>query len=679
MKRVMVCLLAAFVAAGMAVPAFAQGQDQQATAPPLVQLLQSKGILSPEEAAQLSQASSADEANAKLAELLVAKGLISQDDYNRMAVREPAASSTAGSGGHVMNAFIHLGTNSQPAPATSDPYTYGAPSEGDLIPAIAPVRVLPIDVPKQGGLIPDIKLGSGANLKLYGFFKVSAVENSASSGGAQNGVQDFPLPLLLGDTGPKGDPYFLIKARSFRIGSQFEWVPKNSDLVVTGKLETDYEGDYTAVNNRSISAARSSQLSIRLAYVRLDTHMADLPVFAEFGQDWTIAGSSTLANIYETTGLMVGYGGLYERVPQIKAGVQFHAGDLKIQPEFAIVWPISADANLTELQRTGFGDRAGSESNNPGVEGRLVFQFPLSHSWKGVVPAQIIFSGHHSTNNEIVPAAASFSIPVSSLAGNLASPGGSTGLPSGPVVGATNCESGINCSVLQAFPRGIQVSDPINMWTAEIQLPTPWVTFDAKYYNGDNLRWFFGGQLNTVYNNLHGAHAAVIATNSLGIVDGEPGVVTTFSNASATSFSGQTITFGCPFGSGAGATFNCGGPIVAATLEPIRGSGGFIEASFPLSRIFNADPEGRNAGWTFHMLYGTDRANAHDARLGNGLTRSDYDSANISYKLNKWVSFVNEITYMSTKAATEDSKKFRGLPATTAHDWRSEFGTVVTF
>ena len=55
----------AVVAAGMAMPATAQAQDKQAT-PPLVQLLQSKGILSPDEAAQLSAAGSADEANARL-------------------------------------------------------------------------------------------------------------------------------------------------------------------------------------------------------------------------------------------------------------------------------------------------------------------------------------------------------------------------------------------------------------------------------------------------------------------------------------------------------------------------------------------------------------------------------------------------------------------------------------
>src|ERR1019366_6165260 len=99
------------------------------------------------------------------------------------------------------------------------------------IPAVAPLRVLPIDIPKQGGMIPDIHLGSGANMKLYGFYKASAISDTASSGGATFGSQDWPLPLLLGDTAaatPTADGQVHLKAPSFPIGMQKEWVPKNS-------------------------------------------------------------------------------------------------------------------------------------------------------------------------------------------------------------------------------------------------------------------------------------------------------------------------------------------------------------------------------------------------------------------------------------------------------------------
>jgi hypothetical protein len=653
MKRLIFLFVVMAIAVGTAIPVFAQ---QQAT-PPLIQLLQSKGILTAEEAAQLNHASSADEANEQLARLLVQKGLISTDDYSRTVAASAApASDNSSSSGHFLNAVIHIPTKaSNPAPATSDPFTFGAPSEGGVIPAVAPVRTLPIDVPKQGGLIPDIKLGSGANMKLYGFFKTTAIEQTASSGGAQNGGgQDFPLPLLLGDTGPTSNPYFNIKARSFRIGSLFEWVPQHSDLVITGRLEADFEGDYTTVNNRSISSARSSQLSIRLAYVRLDTHWGEMPVFAEFGQDWTLLGSSTMPLLFETTQLGAFFGNIYERAPQFKIGAQIiHAGDFKVQPEFAIVLPVSSDANLTELQRQGFGDRAGADSNQPGIEGRVVFQFPLSHSWEGVAPAQIIFSGHHATMNEIVTHGPSTATPAPSLTAL----GGSNGLSATPIPGATNCMTPgpIGCSLAQIFPTGVQVTNPQNIWTAEVQLPTPWVTIDGKYYHGDDLRFFFGGQLNTTF-----------STPGAGLVEA----------GSATSFSGTSILFGCPSGA---PTATCAGPVTVGQLNPIRGQGGWVEASFPLSRIFHADPEGRNAGWTLHAYYGTDRANAADVRHGNGLVRTDYDSANLAYKINRWVTFINEVTFFQTQAATDDSKTFRGLPATKAHAIREEFGTVFTF
>src|SRR2546425_1223517 len=376
---------------------------------PLVRVLQAKGILTADDVAQISQASSASDADQRLAKLLLMKGVITQADYDQtvavpgMMNASSAAASSPTAVAAVYRVPINNGANS--GSLSSRPVDQGAAAPA-VIPAVAPLRVLPIDVPKQGGLIPDIKLGSGANMKLYGFFKASAVSDTASSGGPTFGSQDFPLPLLLADTGPTSESQVHIKPRSFRIGSQFEWVPKGSSVTVTGKVEGDFEGDYTNVNNRNISGVRSSQFGIRLAFVRLDTKLGGtLPVFAEFGQDWSLIASS-LPSLFETTGLGVGMGTLYERIPQFKVGVQFHSGDLKIQPEFAMVLPAAASSGLTDEQRARFGDRAGSESNQPGEEARLVFQFPLSHSWQGVAPAQIIVSGHHARMNEIIPGVA---------------------------------------------------------------------------------------------------------------------------------------------------------------------------------------------------------------------------------------------------------------------------------
>jgi hypothetical protein len=154
---------------------------------------------------------------------------------------------------------------------------------------------------------------------------------------------------------------------------------------------------------------------------------------------------------------------------------------------------------------------------------------------------------------------------------------------------------------------------------------------------------------------------------------------------SGISESGRSITFGCAGGTKVGQpanTIDCQNtPVLSAILQPVGGYGGFAELSFPLSRIFHADPEGHNAGWVLHAQYGTDRANAADARAvgANGLARTDLDTVSLTYKLNSWVSFVNETSYIVTRTATADSKFFAGVKVTQAHDWRQEFGPIFTF
>src|SRR5258708_24491539 len=343
--------------------------DGQSAVNPLVRVLQAKGILTAEEVAQLSQASSAGDADQRLAKLLLMKGVISQADYDQ-TVGTPGMMNASNAGTSSATAIaavyrVPVNNGASVAPARTPP-----PEPPKVIPAVTPLRVLPIDVPKQGGLIPDIKLGSGANMKLHGFFKASAVSDTASSGGPNFGSQDFPIPLLLADTGPTSDPQVHIKARAFRIGSQFEWVPKNSGFVVTGRVEADYEGDFTNQNSVNISSVRNGQLRTRLAWGRIDTKLGgSLPWFAEFGQDWTLY-SSSLPALFETTGTAIAMAALWELAPLFKTGVQFHSGDLKIQPEFAIVLPIAGTASLTDEQRARFGDRAGSESNQPALETR---------------------------------------------------------------------------------------------------------------------------------------------------------------------------------------------------------------------------------------------------------------------------------------------------------------------
>jgi hypothetical protein len=666
----------------LAVAAMAPAQENHATTNnPLAQLLQSKGILSPSEVAMISQASSPEEANARLAKLLVEKGLISSQEYSATVVPTAAAvvpvniepTTTA----HLSNAVLQSQQQNPPQTGQTPTGTPPTPPEPGVIPAVAPLRVLPIDLPKQGGMIPDIHLGSGANMKLYGFYKATAISDTTSSGGPTFGSQDWPLPLLLADTGPNADPQVHIKARSFRIGMQTEWVPKHSDFTLTGRVEGDFEGDYTDVSNRNISSVRSNQFSLRLAWVRMDHKIGGLPWFAEFGQDWSIVGSSTLPSLFETTGLGVGMGGFYERIPQFKTGVQLHSGDLKIQPEFAIVMAAGGSSALTTDQHLRFGDRAGAESDQPGEEARVVFQFPLSHHWSGVAPAQIIFSGHHSRVTENIPKGGQLptSVTCTVLPCTLGPLFTSATVPNvgfttnDTILGASNCGT-TSCTLESLFPVGTQVGNAQNAWTAEIQLPTPWVTFDAKFYRGTDLRFFFGGQLNDVYSNLHGL----------------------FEVGNGISESGRAILFGCAGGNSTGLpadTINCNGtPVQSAILQPVGGSGGFAEMSFPLSRIFHANPDGLNPGWVVHMMWGTDRANYADASHGNHLGRTDLDTISLTYRMNKWVTFVNETSYIVTFTANDHEAggiikphylPFAGGLTRQAHNWRNEFGPVFTF
>jgi hypothetical protein len=637
----------------------------------LLGVLVMKGVLAPNEANAIRDAAPTAQFQA-LVEALSHKGLVNAQEVLAITEAKPAAASTP-----------VLQAQSPPQSGQTPTGTPPTPDRGPtVIPAVAPLRALPIDIPKQGGMIPDIRLGSGANMKLYGFYKASAISDTTSSGGPTFGSQDWPLPLLLADTGPTKDPQVHLKARSFRIGMQTEWVPKNSDFTITGRVEGDFEGDYTDVSNRNISSVRSNQFSLRLAWMRLDHKIGDLPWFAQFGQDWSLLGSSTLPALFETTGLGVGMGSLYERIPQFKTGIQFHAGDLKIQPEVALVLSTAGSSALTTDQHLRFGDRAGAESDQPGVEGRVVFQFPLSHNWKGVAPAQLIVSGHHSRVNEIIPHAAQvaatsftctafpcvippFPVFTSSTAPNV----GFTTTTS--IVGASNCTeaSGI-CTLEQLFPMGTQAGNAQNIYSGEIQLPTPWVTLVAKFYRGNDMRFFFGGQLNDVYSNLHGL----------------------FEVGNGISESGRAILFGCAGGTTTGqpaATTNCQGtPVQSAILQPIGGSGGFAEMSFPLSRIFHANPEGPNSGWIFHLQWGTDRANYADAQHGNHLGRTDLDTASLTYRLNKWVTFVHEASYIVTFTANNHEAggvikpeylPFAGGLTRQAHNWRNEFGPIFTF
>ena len=581
-------------------------ESDPAIADPLVRVLMSKGLLTSEEAKLISMSGTPVDQRDRLAALLRDKGLLSATEFE--AVRNITASTAPASA-----------TTELAREATNEGSNGASPSQSPAKPtkiaAVTPVRLLGIDTPKREGLIPDIKLGTGARLKLYGIFKTSLIHDSSSPQG-----NDFPLPLLAADTGPGNSPEFHLRARGLRLGANFEWLDPVPKMVITGKIEFDFEGDFTRVNNRNISSVRSSQASIRLAWVRIDRRFNDkTSAFALFGQDWAPFVSSTMPNMIENTNFGgLGYGAAYTRIPQARVGFNFKPGGsrgLQFGPEIAIVVPAFGNLPVNVADQLGFGERQGTDSQQPGVQGRAVLQWQLDRA-ENVAPAQFIVSFEHAKRTAIVTAA---SIPS---------------------------------AFKTAFPSGAEVSSHSNGYSAEFQLPTHFVTAVGKYYSGSDLRFYFAGQLLSNFNDGSGLTSTATAAS----IDGA-----------------STVLFGL-----------LNGVPVVAPQRPVRGQGGFVQLGFPLSRIFNADPKGRNAGWTSFLYYGYDQASARDARrFGARGSRSDLFSGNIQYKLNQWVTFAYEEGYYRTRAANRTGVTllplFRGVPSYTTHNIRSEFATIFTF
>ena len=580
--------------------AFAQ---QEPASDPLVRVLVAKGVLTTEEARGITAAATPAEQRDRLAALLRDKGVISAAEFETIHPSPTAETQTV----KTMTANYKEVASAKPPSASAQS------TPPNVIPAIAPVRLVGIDAPKREGLIPDIKLGTGARLKLYGIFKTSIIHDSSSPQG-----NDFPLPLLASDTGPNNSPEFHLRARGLRLGANFEWVDAAPKTTITGKVEFDFEGDFPRANNRNITSIRSNQPSLRLAWVRMDRRFNDnTSAFVLFGQDWSPFVSSTMPNMIENTNFGgVGYGAAYTRIPQARFGLNHRFGgscDFRFSPEFAIVLPAFGNLPADVANQLAFGERQGTDSQQPGVQGRAVFQWQLDKS-DNVAPAQFIVSFEHAKRTAIVTAA------------------------------------GVPVAFRPAFPSGAEVSSDSDGYSAEFQLPTHFVTVVGKYYAGSDLRFFLAGQLLSNFN------------DTAGLTD----------TATAASIDGSsTVVFGL-----------LNGVPVVAPQRPVRAQGGFVQVGFPLSRIFNADPKGRHAGWTAFLYYGDDQVTARDARrFGARGVRSDLFSGNIQYKWNQWMTFGYEQGYYRTRANNRAGllPLFRGIPSFTTHNIRSEFAAIFTF
>lgn len=606
---------------------------------PLIRILVTKGVITADEARFIGAGNNQHE---KLLFLLKEKGVLSTSDLDELVASttsQPAATYQPA----VLTTAI---TPAQQKPAEAKP---PAPK---FIPAVAPLRVLQVDPAKKDGLIPDLKLGSGARLKFYGFVKASTVHDSSSPYG-----NDFPLPGFIGsiDTGPNRGSEFHIKARATRLGANFEWPDMSSNLTLTGKIEMDFEGNFSRVNNRNISTIRSSMPSIRIAYGRFDYKTSDkTTVYGLFGQDWTPFASSTLPNLLETTGLGIGYGVLWERDPQMRFGAQHvFSGSRKfsINPEFAVVLPVSGNPPATVNTATtfgaaftgldnqlGYGERQGPDSGRPQIQGRLVLQWQLDKA-PGVAPAQFIVSAMDGARKLLIPFS-QFNNP--------------------PTTALTPGQAATLAVVKNQFASGASTGSSQKGATIELQLPTRWVTVLAKYYAGSDLRYYFAGGLYSTYNKTVGLSNTI----SVASLDGNP------------------VVFGT----------NAQGNAVIAPQLPVRAQGGFVNLGFPIGRLINADPASRTAGWQFYLHYGVDDPYSRDVRHTGAISatsaglrdKSDMAAATLFWKMNSLVTFGYEESMYRTRlsngsTANITTPTWDGGPVRSWRDIRSEFSTIFSF
>ena len=611
----------------------------------LLGVLVMKGVLAPSEAKSIESAAPGTEFQALL-DALARKGVVSASDLSGASLTpaQPAPSSA-------LSASLATPETQAAKPAAET--KPAAPPTPAVVPAIAPLRVLPVDPPVRDGLKAAFNLGA-VKMTPYGFIKATAVRDSSEPNG-----DDMPFPgLFLGttaitNTGPSTDPEFHLKARSTRIGANLEWPDISNKITLTGRIEGDYEGNFSEVDNRDVSSIRSSMFSFRLAWARLDYAASDkTDIYFEGGQDWTLFGSSALPNILETTAFGYWYGNLYERSPQFQFGLVQKLSkwrNLKFSPTFAIMMPTTGQieklGSLGLAAQIGQAEREGADSGRPELEARAVFQWQLDPA-KGVAPAQLIWSGFQSRRTSIVTSS-------------------NTAVGECTATVTTGCiPVALVNSYVAAYPNGFTSSSTMYGNQLALQLPTRWFTLVASSYFGGDLRFFFAGQVNTFYTDVTGLSNPVMFTS----VDGGP-----------------LAAAGAPT-----LATNAAGQVVVAPERSIRAFGGFVNLGLPLSRWFNANPKGHNAGWQLYFHMGKDQV-VHSELTNPGASTSanvlsplpllmgKLSAATLYYKLNQWCQFGFEQSIYATRLEPGATYTIAGKPSNEWQDHRTEFGPIFTF
>jgi hypothetical protein len=637
----------------------------------LLDALLKKGVLTPSEVNAIRVAAPDAELEL-LIEALTRKGVLNAADL--AATPAPAASPRPA-------------PKPQSAPVPQPELAELKPPAVSVVPAIVPLRVLAFDPPKPGGLA-GLKVGP-VTFTPYGFIKGTAEQDSSSPNG-----DDFPIPaglmLLPGsNTGPNADPEFHMKARQSRIGINLEWPSISKKMVLTGRFEADFEGNFNESDNADVTSIRNPNLRLRLAYARLDYSATErTSLFFVGGQDWTLFGSKALPNLLDTTWNAADYGAIYNRSPQFRFGVVQKLGgaarDFKFSPEFAIMMPSSGQVEKLTfctlaavycppavsptagfLSQVGEAERQGADSDRPELNAGLAFQFKLDKA-PAVAPAQVFWTGMYGRRSSIVPNSEEDLIgdeyPIALVAGT-------------------------------PLAKGFTASSAMYGNQIAVQLPTRWLTLVVSGYRGADLRQVLGGQLSTNYTDT--THLFAIPLVNANGATPAPFFLGTGTDNVAGTLSGFAA-LGCNVNPGKGACASSA--VVVAPEHGVRAYGGFAEVGLPLSRWFNANPKGYNAGWQLYFHAGKDQLVHRDAAMQLGLLDaagpnqtgqglgipmigSDFFGATLYYKINQWCTFGLEPTHYSSRAIPELGKfwTIAAIPSRVWQDQRVEFGPVFTF
>ena len=633
----------------------------------LLDALVKKGVLTASEASSIRNATPEAELQL-LVEALTRKGVLSAADLAAGAA--PAAKRPP-----------------QSAPAPQPELAEAKAAAANVVAAIVPVRALALDPPKSGGLA-GLKVGA-VTFAPYGFIKATAETDSSSPNG-----DDFPIPaglmLLPGsNTGPTTDPEFHMKARQSRVGMNLEWPALSQKLVLTGRIEADFEGNFNESDNADVTSIRNPNPRLRLAWARVDYHASEKTSFYFLGgQDWTLFGSRAMPNMLDTTWNAADYGAVYNRSPQFRFGMAQRVGtsarNFKLSPEFAVMMPssgqvekltfctlagvdcppgVSTTAGL--LSQVGEAERQGADSNRPEEAAALTVQFQLDKA-SGVAPAQIFWSGFYGRRTSIVANTAE------DLLGDE--------YPTALVAGT-------------ALAKGFTASSAMYGNQVGTQLPTRWFTLVASGYRGADLRQVLGGQLSTNYTDT-------TRLFPIPLVNANKGTPAQFFLGTGTDNVAGTLSgfaaLGCKIDPGTGTCPSS--DVVVAPEHGVGAYGGFVELGLPLSRWFNANPKGYNAGWQLFVHAGKDQLVHRDAAMQLGLLDgagpnqtgqglgipmigSEFVGGTLYYKINQWCTFGFEQTHYGSRAVPELGNFWTvaGKPARIWQDQRSEFGPVFTF